>query len=165
MRWDMINSNISRCRFINTSHWTSIRVVHMPSASEQSIHHPGTKPLSKPMLTHHQWGPATITSGQFHKRYPNHHYLIQISFKSTRDQWVNKWGRHILPYRLQMTLPKRGQSPSAVCLGNPVARDQQSHQTSIPYHRVKFYNVTDWPRWQKFQTNMIFNWSKSRCSF
>ena len=28
---------------------------------------------------------------------------------------------------------------------------QQSHQTTIPYHRVKFCNVTDWPRWQKFE--------------
>ena len=30
---------------------------------------------------------------------------------------------------------------------------QQSQQITIPYHRVEFCNVTDWPRWQKFENN------------
>ena len=30
---------------------------------------------------------------------------------------------------------------------------QKSHQITIPYHRVKCCNVTDWPRWQNFENN------------
>ena len=56
----------------------------------------GSEPLPEPMLTDHQWGPVTITRGQFHKRYLSHqlrkldwNYISKISFKSPRGLWVN----------------------------------------------------------------------------
>ena len=42
---------------------------------------------------------------------------------------------------------------------------QQSNQTTIPYHTVKFCSVVGWSSWKKSKTKMIFYWSKSRCSF
>ena len=35
----------------------------------------GTKPLPQPMLTYNQWGPVTLISVQFYKRYPSHQSL------------------------------------------------------------------------------------------
>ena len=29
----------------------------------------GTKPIPEPVLTYHQWGPATFIWGQFNKKY------------------------------------------------------------------------------------------------
>ena len=29
----------------------------------------GAKPIPEPVLTYHQWGPATFIWGQFHKKY------------------------------------------------------------------------------------------------
>ena len=43
--------------------------------SSNSLLPDGTKPLPKPMLTCHQWGPVTTTYGQFHKRYFNYQPL------------------------------------------------------------------------------------------
>ena len=44
----------------------------------------GTKPLLKPMLTCHQWGPITFIWGQFHKKYPSHQsfkIILKITFQ------------------------------------------------------------------------------------
>ena len=38
----------------------------------------GTKPLPEPMLTDHQWSPATFILGQFHKRCLNHQLLKSV---------------------------------------------------------------------------------------
>ena len=54
----------------------------------------GTKPLPEPML--HQYGAVTFIWGQCYKRYliqqllksDIENYLIEISFKSPRGQWV-----------------------------------------------------------------------------
>ena len=38
----------------------------------------GTKPLPEPVLTGHQWSPATFILGQFHKRYLNHQSIKSL---------------------------------------------------------------------------------------
>ena len=38
----------------------------------------GTKPLSEPMLTDHQWSPVAFIEGQFHKRCFNHQSLKSV---------------------------------------------------------------------------------------
>ena len=60
----------------------------------------GTKPLPEPMLTDHQWSPATFALGQFHKRCLNHQSLKfvwklhwKISFKLDRGQWDTSYSK------------------------------------------------------------------------
>ena len=45
------------------------------------------------MVTHHQWGPATINWLQIRKKYHSHQILkwvSKVSFKSNRGQWVTR---------------------------------------------------------------------------
>ena len=65
----------------------------------------GTKLLTEPMLTYHQWSPVTITWGQFYKRYLSHqsiilveNYLTKTSFKSPRASELTS-GQWDIPYK------------------------------------------------------------------
>ena len=57
----------------------------------------GTKPLPEPMLTYHQWGPVTITWGQFpvtikfHSYLPGDneliHWMSWLTYQMVRSMW------------------------------------------------------------------------------
>ena len=47
---------------------------------DNSLLSDSSKTLSEPVLTYHQWGPLTLTSAQFHKRYPSH-LLLNLTSK------------------------------------------------------------------------------------
>ena len=53
----------------------------------------GTKPLPKPMLIYHHWGPVTFIWRQFHKRYIPQPSITEISLKITCTKFhSNLWG-------------------------------------------------------------------------
>ena len=68
---------VCRLRYCDVKPW-SIMASHLPD---------DTKPVPESILTYHQWGPVTITRGQFHKG-----YMHQSS--STRIDQSHRYERH-----------------------------------------------------------------------
>ena len=56
----------------------------------------GTRPLPKPILTHHLWGPLRVTWGQFHKKILSHQSL-KSSNRKCQDYVYIKWN-HLLKF-------------------------------------------------------------------
>ena len=70
-----------RVTYFNHHNITNHENTLVNNGSDNGLFPDGTQPQPGPMLTYNQWGPVTITPGQFHRRY--------ISYESANLAW--KW--------------------------------------------------------------------------